>query len=45
MDYTFKTEGLYRRFKSGSETVVALNDVNIEIPKNKLSILRGPSGS
>lgn len=45
MDYTFKAEGVYRRFKSGSETVVALNNVNIEIPKNKLSIFRGPSGS
>ncbi len=45
MDYTFKTDGVCRRFKSGSEIVDALKNVNIEIPKNRLSIFRGPSGS
>ncbi|NLY95927.1 MAG: ABC transporter ATP-binding protein [Clostridiaceae bacterium] len=45
MEYTFRTENVYRRFKSGSEIVEALKNVNINIPKNKLSIFRGPSGS
>lgn len=45
MDYMIKTEHLVRDFPSGREVVHALNDVSLEIPKGKLTILRGRSGS
>lgn len=45
MSTLLRTENLYRRFKSGSETVEALKNVNITIEKGALTILRGRSGS
>ena len=46
METILKTEGLYRDFKIGDgSTVSALKNVNIEIEKGKLTILRGRSGS
>ncbi len=40
-----RTEGLCRDFRSGRETVHALKNVNIEIKRGTLTILRGRSGS
>jgi len=40
-----KTEKVTRTFKSGGETVHALRGVSLEIPKGKLTVLRGRSGS
>jgi putative ABC transport system ATP-binding protein len=45
MECMIKTEHLVRDFPSGREVVHALNDVSLEIPKGKLTILRGRSGS
>ena len=44
-DLIMKAENITRRFKSGQETIYALNNISIEIPRNKLTILRGRSGS
>lgn len=40
-----RTEGLCRRFLSGTDTVDALKGVSISIEKGKLTILKGRSGS
>lgn len=45
MECMIKTEDLVRDFPSGREVVHALNGVSLEIPKGKLTILRGRSGS
>jgi putative ABC transport system ATP-binding protein len=45
MNPIIKTENLDRQFKSGSEIVNALKNINIEIMPNSLTILRGRSGS
>jgi len=44
-DCIIKTEGVSRVFKSGGETVRALNKVSIQIPRASLTIFRGRSGS
>jgi putative ABC transport system ATP-binding protein len=45
MSVILKTEALSKQFKTGSETIHALKDVNINIQSGKLTILRGRSGS
>lgn len=45
MNPIIKTENLNRQFKSGSEIIDALKNINIEILPNSLTILRGRSGS
>ena len=40
-----KAEKLVKRYVTGENTVTALNHLSIEIPKGKLTILRGKSGS
>lgn len=45
MDNIIKTVSLCRDFKTEGEVVHALKNVNIEIKKGKLTILRGRSGS
>ena len=46
MDTILSTEDLCRDFKIGDGSVVnALKNINIEIEKGKLTILRGRSGS
>nr|MDD6336319.1 ABC transporter ATP-binding protein [bacterium] len=45
MESIIRTEGVSRTFKSGRDTIYALRDVTIEIPRGKLTILRGRSGS
>ena len=39
------TKNVCRDYRSGHETVHALSNVSVEIPKGKLTILRGRSGS
>jgi len=39
------TIGISRVFRSGNDDFYALRDVDVEIPSNKLTILRGRSGS
>lgn len=45
MSFILRTENLSRHFKSGDETIKALNNVNITVEQKKLTILRGRSGS
>ncbi len=45
MDSMIKTQNLCREFRSGQEIVHALNNVSIEVPAGRLTILRGRSGS
>lgn len=45
MHFILRTENLSRHFKSGDETIKALNNVNITVEQKKLTILRGRSGS
>lgn len=45
MDIMMKTQDLCREYRSGQEVVHALNNVSIEIPTGRLTILRGRSGS
>ena len=40
-----RTENIIRRFQTGSNTVTALSNVTVEIPKGSLTVLRGRSGS
>ncbi len=43
--HILRTEHLDRQFKSGHEVIKVLNDINIVIPKGKLTMLKGRSGS
>ena len=45
MDLMMRTQNLCRSYHSGQEVVHALNNVSINIPAGKLTILRGRSGS
>ena len=45
MDSMIKTQNLCREFRSGQAVVHALNNVSIEVPAGRLTILRGRSGS
>ena len=45
MDLMMRTQNLCREYHSGQEVVHALNNVSINIPAGKLTILRGRSGS
>lgn len=46
MDYMIKTVGVNRYFQiPNNETLHVLKDINMEIPKGKLTILKGRSGS
>ena len=45
MTSVLKLQNINRTYKIGSETVEALNDVSLEIPKNDYVALMGPSGS
>ena len=46
METILRTENISRSFKINDKTVVeALKDINIEVEKNKLVVLRGRSGS
>ena len=40
-----RTENIIRRFQTGSNTVTALSNVTVEIPRGSLTVLRGRSGS
>ena len=40
-----RTEIVSRHFRSGRETVKAVDQISIEVPERKLTILRGKSGS
>jgi len=44
-DFIIKTQGVCRSFTSGQTVVRALHEVSIEVPRGKLTILRGRSGS
>ncbi len=45
MEYMIKTEGVSRCFKTSGGDFWALKDINIEVPKGALTILKGRSGS
>ena len=45
MEYMIKTEGVSRCFKTSGGDFWALKDINIEVPRGKLTILKGRSGS
>ena len=45
MENIMKTEGVGRAFKTQGDDFCALKDITVEIPKGKLTILRGRSGS
>ncbi len=45
MEYMIKTEGVGRCFKTSGEDFWALKNINIEVPKGALTILKGRSGS
>ncbi|MBQ2756430.1 MAG: ABC transporter ATP-binding protein [Oscillospiraceae bacterium] len=45
MESILYTENLTRKFKNGSNTVTALNNVSVQIEPGKLTMLRGRSGS
>ena len=45
MGTILKTENVCREYRSGHEIVHALQNVSIEVPEGKLTILRGRSGS
>lgn len=45
MENIMKTEGVGRAFKTQGDDFWALKDITVEIPKGKLTILRGRSGS
>ncbi len=45
MSVIFKTENLCRSFRSGGEVVHALKNINIQIAKGSLTMLKGRSGS
>lgn len=45
MHTILQTYGVCREFRSGTQTVHALKDVNMEVETGKLTILRGRSGS
>lgn len=40
-----RTDSVFRHFRSGRETVRAVDGVSLEVPERKLTILRGKSGS
>ncbi|MGN1451089.1 MAG: ABC transporter ATP-binding protein [Eubacteriales bacterium] len=40
-----RTENIARRFETGKTVFTALKDITIEVPKGKLTVLRGRSGS
>lgn len=44
-DLILKTENLLREFKTGAETIKAINNINISVESHKFTILRGRSGS
>ncbi len=45
MDYIMRTEQVGRAFKTQGDDFWALKEISVEIPKGKLTILRGRSGS
>ena len=45
MEYMIKTEGVGRCFKTSGGDFWALKNINIEVPKGALTILKGRSGS
>ena len=45
MEYMIRTEGVGRCFKTGDGDFWALKNINIEVPKGGLTILKGRSGS
>lgn len=45
MGTILRTQSLSKQFRTGSEIINALKDINIEIQSGKLTILRGRSGS
>ena len=45
MEYILTTEGVGRSFQTQGDDFWALKDISVEIPKGKLTILRGRSGS
>ena len=45
MEPIIRTENLVRTFKVGSETIRAVDNVNIDIAPNSFTLFQGPSGS
>ena len=45
MEPMIRVQNLYRDFQTGTETVHALKDINLEVPPGELTLLRGRSGS
>ena len=45
MEYIIRSEGVWRGFPVGGDTFWALKDINVTIPKGKLTLLKGRSGS
>lgn len=41
----YRTEGLYRSFQSGRETIAVLQDINLVVPRQSLTMIKGRSGS
>jgi len=44
-DLILETKNLFRQFKTGGTVVNALNDINVQVPRGSLTLLRGRSGS
>lgn len=45
MDYLIETRNLRKAYRSRKHTVIAIESVNLAIPKGKISIFKGPNGS
>ena len=45
MEYILKTQNVMQSFPTSEGDFVALKNISIQIPENKLTILRGRSGS
>lgn len=41
----YRTEGLQRSFQSGRETIAVLQDINLVVPRQSLTMFKGRSGS
>ena len=41
----YRTEGLHRSFQSGRETIAVLQDINLVVPRQSLTMFKGRSGS
>ena len=44
-DVFIRTEGLRKAFQMGRQTVLAVDNLDLDIPRNSFTIIMGPSGS